>query len=232
MNNLLIISKIITTLFLILWIFIAYLLKYSGKEGYLFCSIIFILSFLPFIAAKITKKAANTYNWNNMFKTIISIILIIGFLLYAFGIGVFTLLGTFMFYISEAYVPKFAYEKELNKLKDRIGMEPLSHFPKKIPEQARNYQFKIEDAWDESEYTVSFKIDKLYRDKVINDFYNCCTVYIDKNHPHEHIPLHAMEAKDSDQFCYFTLKAVDNYYYYSGIAVNNDTDTIYYFYNK
>lgn len=218
-----IIPKIFTVLFLIQWMFLAYSLKYSGKDGYLFCLIILVLSFIPLIAAIVLRKIAQ----NRTFKIILLTILFI----YSFILESITVIGTYLCNTTR-YIPQFAYEKELKLLKKRLGPEPLSHFPKEIPQKAKNFQLKIEDAWDESEYTISFKIDKAYRDQVIHDFYECCTVYIDKNHPHEHIPLHAMEAKDSDQFCYFTLKAVDNYYYYSGIAINNETDTIYYFYNK
>lgn len=123
------------------------------------------------------------------------------------------------------------YHQAIQKIKKDSKINGMSHFPQKIPENAQNYYFKIEDAFDGYDtHYVKFDADKTYIDSIIKK--SKCEILASKNDINKYnVNIYSSELQNADEIC-ILHKSTQKERYTSGISVYNDTKTIYFFYSN
>ena len=180
----------------------------------IFCIIpLFILLILKFTSSKLKR-----------FRYFFNITAAIFFVIFVF----YWLLIEYFAHIQ--YSPsKINYSNSVNTLKKREGAERLSHFPKKIPQNAKNYFMQIESSFDGYDMNyLSFETDKAYVNRMFNNYEkNCKILGSYRELTDKGIIIYINSLDDNDKIC-----ILKNEGYTSGLIFAQTGSKIYFFYSN
>lgn len=196
--------------------------------------ILIIIIVLPLVFFFVLKNTSKKYKWKIITTNIITSLLIIFSLFYLLFVEIFffALKSDFLFPFSkEPKLPKLSeYSKEIESLKSKHGVYKMRHFPDKIPDNASNYYFQIEDAFDgnNTDY-VKFDSNKKYINDVLKKYKKDCVVFMTSEDLYKSgIKIYINELGSSDNICLLHKKQ-NNEVYTSGF-VTKKPNTIIFFY--
>lgn len=204
-----------------------------------------LIFFIPFLfVCLISFAACNTFKKHSMITKISSFvlnILIIGF----FQIGTII----FMFMLANLFPEQDPSYQSPNNYKIALNtvwaQKCIEHFPKQIPENAKNVEFyKTNNNWFGSEaVTLKFEIDKKYIDKELKKYkfqYVENPDKLDMNEYNSHRPDAMMTDNNrikTENFIFYIINDRESeiphqngFPYHYGIAVNDKLNQIIYYY--
>lgn len=220
--------NIIIFFFLAVAVFFTLILLIFYKDA----AILGLIFLIPPLIMFILKKIATHYKWKSI--TIILSSIFIGIILFicSFLVEAGIIIGA-EFWNTEPKTPiQSEYSSELKKLKRYYPNNELAHFPEEIPENAQNYYFFIENSFDGHDtHYLKFSENKNYINNVMKEYKPKCSIYTDsKNFDKYDVTIYTNEIRNTDKICILHKAASkDDERYTTGIAVNDTTNTIYYF---
>ncbi len=194
----------------------------------LICIIFPILIFIPSLIKQLLKYYSTKFNCSKIINSILDCIFSVLFIVYMLYVILFGIIIYLSGY-TERHIPLFLYKTTLKQLKNKIGSEKIQYFPDTIPQNTRNFDFYIDDAWDGSVYYVKYKTDKNSIEKVFKENTQKC---IEINRDNKNYPsVYINDISYETQSCFFTIKNSVTPYT-TGIIWDKKVNTLYYYYSN
>lgn len=198
--------------------------------------VLIIIVVIPLVFFVVLKNISKKYRWKIITTNIITSLLIIFSLFHLLFVEMFffALKSDFLFPFSMGpKLPKISeYSREIESLKKKHGFYKMRHFPDKIPDDASNYYFQIENAFDgnNTDY-VKFDSNEKYINDVLNKYKKDCVIYaINENLYKSGIKIYINELGPNDNICILHKKQ-NNEVYTSGFATKKPNTIIFFYTN-
>ena len=183
-----------------------------------------------FILKKIAHRKKLRLLTINIIVTMLMIVTILYFLL--IELLLITLQSGLLspFPVKSNNIERTKYNKGIAKLERLYGAERIAHFPNSIPEDATNYYFQLEDAFDGlNTHYIMFNSNKQYINNVKNKYKKDCIMFTTKAElSTKNIDIYINEIKDDDKICLLHRKNAKEIYT-SGVVTKYPNTVIFFF---